>query len=56
MRNMIEISRYEKDIIIEKYPKVHIMGTMRQRSGRGHYYCEESKKVMRLLRELRKEV
>lgn len=53
---MIEINRYEKDIITEKYPKVHIIGTMKQRSGRGHYYCEESKKVMKLLRELRKGV
>lgn len=53
---MIEISRHEKDIIAAKYPRVHIMGTMKQRSGRGHYYCEESKKVMKLLQELRKEV
>lgn len=53
---MIEINRHEKDIIAAKYPGTHIMGTMKQRSGRGHYYCEESKKVMKLLRELRKGV
>lgn len=53
---MIEISRQEKDIIAEKYPGVRIVGTMKQRSGRGHYYCEENKKAMKLLRELRKEV
>lgn len=50
---MIEINRYEKDVIAEKCPKAHIVGTMKQHSGRGHYYCEESKKVMKLLRELR---
>lgn len=56
MTNMIEISRAEKDIISEKCPNAHIVRTMKQRSGRGHYFCEESKKVMKLLRELRKGV
>lgn len=55
-KTMVEINRHERDAIIEKYPGVHIVGTMKQRSGRGRYYCEESKKVMRLLRELRKGV
>lgn len=53
---MIEISRVEKDIICEKCPSVHIVRTMKQHSNRGHYYCEESKKVMKLLQELRKGV
>lgn len=53
---MIEISRAEKDIISEKCPNAHIVRTMKQHSSRGHYFCEESRKVMRLLRELRKEV
>lgn len=53
---MIEINRHERDVITEKYPGVHIVGTMKQHSGRGHYYCEENKKVMKLLRELRKGV
>ena len=53
---MIEISRNEKNIISERYPGAHIVRTMKQRSGRGHYFCEESKKVMKLLRELRKGV
>ena len=34
---MVEINRHERDAIIEKYPGVHIVGTMKQRSGRGHY-------------------
>jgi len=51
---MIEINRTEKDFITEKCPDAHIVRTMKQHSNRGHYYCEESKKVMKLLRELRK--
>ena len=53
---MIEINRHERDVITEKYHGVHIVGTMKQSSSRGHYYCEENKKVMKLLRELRKGV
>jgi hypothetical protein len=51
---MIEISRHERDLIQERFPDIHIVRTMRQRSGRGYYYCEEDKKVLRLLKELRK--
>ncbi len=53
---MIEISRTEKDAISKKYPNAHIVRTMKQYSKRGHYFCEESKKVMKLLAELRNEV
>lgn len=53
---MIEISRAEKDVIFVKCPDAHIVRTMKQRSGRGHYFCEEDRKVMKLLRELRKGV
>lgn len=56
MKKMIEINRAEKDIISEKYPNVHIVRTMKQHSDRGHYFCEENKKVMKLLQELRKGV
>ncbi len=53
---MIEINRAERDAIQEKCPNAHIVRTMKQHSSRGHYYCEESKKVMKLLKELRKGV
>lgn len=53
---MIEINRAEKDIIHAKYPNAHIVRTMKQRSDRGRYYCEESRRVIALLRELRKGV
>lgn len=55
MKNMIEITRFEKEAIRKNCPGAHIVRTMKQRSGRGHYFCEESMGVMYLLRKLRKE-
>lgn len=50
---MIAISKKEKELISERFPDVHIVRTMRQRSKRHHYYCEETRQVMRLLGTLR---
>ncbi len=50
---MIEINKSEKEVISARFPNVHIVRTMKQKSKRHHYYCEESKSVMRLLKEMR---
>lgn len=50
---MIEINKSEKEIISARFPNVHIVRTMKQKSKRHHYYCEESKSVMRLLQDMR---
>lgn len=50
---MVAISKEEKAVITERFPNVHIVRTMRQKSKRHHYYCEESKGVMRYLEETR---
>lgn len=50
---MIAISKDEKDIISARFPTLHIVRTMKQKSKRHHYYCEESKHVMRLIKEIR---
>lgn len=50
---MVAISKEEKAVISERFPNVHIVRTMRQKSKRHHYYCEESKGVMRYLEETR---
>lgn len=50
---MIEISKQEKDVISSRFPEVHIVRTMKQKSKRHHYYCEESKCVMRYLEKSR---
>lgn len=50
---MIAISKKEKEIISERYPNVHIVRTMKQKSKRHRYYCEETRQVMRLLNTMR---
>lgn len=50
---MIAITKNEKDIIQAKFPRVHIARTMKQRSSRHHYYMEEMRGPMKLLRSLR---
>ncbi len=50
---MVLISKAEKEAIREKFPKVGIARTMKQRSARHKYYCEEAPAVMRYLSRLR---
>ena len=50
---MIAISKDEKKIISKKFPNVHIVRTMKQMSKRHHYYCEENRAVMNLIRKMR---
>lgn len=50
---MIAINKEEKEVISMRFPNVHIVRTMKQKSKRHHYYCEESKPIMRILKEMR---
>lgn len=50
---MVLISKQEKEAICERFPKVGITRTMKQRSKRHRYYCEEAPAVMRFLERLR---
>ena len=50
---MIAITKAEKDDINAQFPSAHIVRTMRHKSKRHHYYCEETKGVMRYLEEAR---
>lgn len=50
---MIAITKAEKDAIRDQFPDVHIVRTMKQKSKRGHYFCEESRRVLKLLRAIR---
>ena len=50
---MVLISKAEKEAIIQRYPNICIVRTMRQRSRRHRYYCEESPQAMRYLNRLR---
>ena len=50
---MILVNKDEKNAIHDRFPNVHIVRTMKQKSKRHRYYCEESRGVLSLLRELR---
>lgn len=46
---MILITKEEKDAISKFFPDAHIVRTMRQKSKRHRYYCEEAPGVMKYL-------
>lgn len=50
---MIAISKEEKEVIARELPYAHIVRTMKQKSKRHHYYCEETSKVMELITKMR---
>lgn len=50
---MILITKEEKNSISKLFPDAHIVRTMKQKSKRHRYYCEESAGVMRYLNESR---
>ena len=54
-KELIQITKLEKDAIVRAFSNVHIKRTVRQRSKRHHYYCEESKKVLDFLKKYREE-
>lgn len=50
---MVVINKVEKEAILERFPNVTIVRTMRQKSKRHRYYCEEDRRAMQYLKELR---
>lgn len=50
---MFAISKEEAVVLRERCPKVTIVRTMKQKSKRGHYFCEETAPAIRVLKELR---
>lgn len=55
VNKMVLISKEEKEKINRRFPRVHIARTMKQKSKRHKYYCEETRAVMKYLEELRGE-
>lgn len=53
---MIAINKREKDEIVKLFPNVHIVRTMKRKSKRHHYYCEEDGRVLRYLSRTRSSV
>lgn len=54
-KKMILISKEEKEKISKRFPNIHITRTMKQKSKRHKYYCEEGRAVLKYLEELRTE-
>lgn len=50
---MICINKTEATAIRESLPNVHIVRTMKQKSKRGHYFCEESRQAIKFLEDFR---
>lgn len=53
---MILISRDEKAAVQEKFPNVHIVRTMKQKSKRHRYYMVEDPGPMRIIKQMRGEL
>lgn len=51
---MISINKTEAMALRKNLPNVHIVRTMKQKSKRGRYFCEESKSAIYFLKNLRK--
>lgn len=52
---MILITRDEKMAVLEKFPNVHIVRTMKADSKRHRYYMVEEPGPMRIIKQLRGE-
>lgn len=50
---MISVDKNEARLIREKFPDIRIVRTVRQKSKRGRYFCEESKPAIRFINEIR---
>lgn len=51
---MIAINKEEKDAVIARFPEVHIVRTMKNKSKRHHYYCEETRQVSKFINNYRR--
>lgn len=50
---MVDITKEEKEMLLERYPYLCVVRTMKKKSKRHHYCCEEHRGAMRYLEEIR---
>lgn len=50
---IIRINKDEKEAMVKKFPKMHIVRTMKQDSKRCHYYMVEEPKYVEALNKMR---
>ena len=52
---MILVDKREKDAILERFPDAKITRTVRQKSKRHRYYCEETRHIINFLNKYKRE-
>jgi len=50
---VIDITKEEKEFLVARFPNLCVVRTMKHRSKRHHYCCEENRKAMRALENYR---
>lgn len=50
---MVRVTKNEKEAILKSFPDAHIRRTMKRKSERYHYFCEESEKIIEFLNAYR---
>ena len=50
---MVRVTKNEKEAILKSFPNAHIRRTMKLKSERHHYFCEESEKIIEFLNSYR---
>ena len=50
---MVRVTKNEKEAILKSFPDAHIRRTMKRKSARHHYFCEESEKIIEFLNAYR---
>lgn len=50
---MVRVTKNEKEANLKSFPDAHIRRTMKRKSERHHYFCEESEKIIEFLNAYR---
>lgn len=50
---MVRVTKNDKEAILKSFPDAHIRRTMKRKSERHHYFCEESEKIIEFLNAYR---
>lgn len=50
---MIVINKEEAAAVREKFPEAHIVRTMKHKTKRHRYYCEETSRVLKFIDSMR---
>lgn len=50
---MVRVTKNEKEAILKSFPNAYIRRTMKRKSERHHYFCEESEKIIEFLNAYR---